>query len=221
MMRVTTVPVTPFQQNCAVLRCEATGKGAIVDPGGELERVLAVVEEQDIEVEKILLTHGHLDHAGAANRLSQELGLQVIGPQEDDQFWLDSLPQQQEMFGGGSGDAEVVLPDQYLVDGDRVGFGQVTLEVLHCPGHTPGHVAFFDRESRIAIVGDLLFRGSIGRSDFPRGDYDTLIRSLQEKIVTLGDDVTFFCGHGPTSTIGEERRSNPFLMDPDRFRGMR
>jgi len=220
MMRVLTVPVTPFQQNCAILRCEATGEGVIVDPGGELDRVLAAAQELNVSIKLVLLTHGHLDHAGAASKLSKRLGVQVIGPHEDDQFWLDSLPQQAQMFGGGGGEAEVVMPDQYLVEGDTVRFGEVELQVLHCPGHTPGHVAFFDPVSRIAIVGDLLFKGSIGRSDFPRGDYDTLIRSLQEKILPLGDDVTFFCGHGPTSTVGAERRTNPFLLDPDRFRGM-
>jgi glyoxylase-like metal-dependent hydrolase (beta-lactamase superfamily II) len=218
MMQVTLVPVTPFQQNCAVLRCSETGQGAIVDPGGDLERILAVVERDGILVQKILLTHGHLDHAGGATELAERLGVQIIGPQADDQFWLDSMAQQAQMFGVGG--ARVVLPDQYLVDGDVVGFGEVSLEVLHCPGHTPGHVAFFDPESRVAIVGDLLFRGSIGRTDFPRGDYDTLIRSLTQRLLPLGDDVRFHCGHGPGSTLGEERRTNPFLLDPDRFRGM-
>jgi len=216
-MEVFTIPVTPFQQNCAVLRCEATGKGAIVDPGGDLEAVLALAREHDVDVERILLTHGHLDHAGGTKALRDELGVEVVGPQEDDRFWLDSLPEQGQMFGAG-GDAQAVTPDRWLEHGDRVGFGDVELEVLHCPGHTPGHVAFFDPHSRIAIVGDLLFRGSIGRSDFPRGDYDTLIKSLTERLVPLGDDVLFHCGHGPTSTLGAERRTNPFLVDPDRFR---
>jgi hydroxyacylglutathione hydrolase len=218
MMSVQTVAVTAFQQNCAVLSCDATGEAAIVDPGGDLDKVLAVVEEKGVRVRMILLTHGHLDHAGAATELSERLGVQVIGPHEDDQFWLDGMPGQARMFGMGSG--EVVMPDQYLVDGDKVSFGEVELEVLHCPGHTPGHVIFFDAASRVAIVGDLLFRGSIGRSDFPRGDYDTLIRSLQEKVIPLGDDVLFHCGHGPTSTIGRERQTNPYLLEPDRFRGM-
>jgi len=213
-MEVRTVPVTPFQQNCAVLRCEATGKGVVVDPGGELERVLEAAE--GTEIERVLLTHGHLDHAAAARELADRLGVELVGPHEDDQFWLDSLPQQAQMFGAGS--AVAFRPDRYLSEGERVRFGEVELEVLHCPGHTPGHVAFFDRASSTALVGDLLFQGSIGRSDFPRGDYDTLIRSLVEKIVPLGDDVTFHCGHGPSSTIGHERRTNPFLLDPERFR---
>jgi len=217
-MQVSVVPVTPFQQNASILRCEASGKGAIVDPGGDLDAILAAVERDGVEIEKVLLTHGHVDHAAGATALAQRLGVPIHGPHEDDRFWLESLPDQAQMFGLPA--AEVVVPDLWFVEGDTVEFGEVVLEVLHCPGHTPGHVAFFDRAGQLAIVGDLLFQGSIGRTDFPKGDYDTLIRSLQEKILPLGDDVRFISGHGPNSTIGEERRTNPFLLDPDRFRGM-
>lgn len=213
MMHVTQVPVTPFQQNCCVLRCDVSGKGAIVDPGGELERILAVVEEQDVEIEQILLTHGHLDHAGAAQSLARKLELPIIGPQEDETFWLDQMLQQAEMFGVPSAGVEVCKPDRFLEHGDTVDVGEIQLQVLHCPGHTPGHVAFFDPESRVVILGDLLFRGSIGRTDFPRGDHATLIRSLFDNILPLGDDVTFYSGHGPTGTLGEERLTNPFLLN--------
>lgn len=217
-MHVTTTPVTSFKQNCAVLRCDVTAEGVAIDPGGDLESVMALVESQGIKLVKILLTHGHLDHAADAGKLARQLDLKIIGPHADDEFWLEGLPMQAQMFGSNQ-EAEVVKSDLYLEQGDKVCFGEVVLEVLHCPGHTPGHVAFFDPESRVAIVGDLLFKGSIGRSDFPRGDYDTLIRSLQEQILPLGDDVTFYCGHGPSSTIGEERRTNPFLLHPERYRG--
>lgn len=217
-MRVQLFPVTPFQQNCAILRCEATGKVAVVDPGGDVERLLAWIEEQGLEVEKILLTHGHIDHAGGATELAERLEVPIVGPHADDEFWLEGLPRQAEMFGLPA--ARAVKPDRYLEHGDRVSFGEVELEVLHCPGHTPGHVAFFDPASRTAIVGDLLFQGSIGRTDFPRSSYDALIHSLTQRLLPLGDDVAFHCGHGPGSTLGQERRTNPFLLDPDRFRGM-
>ena len=217
-MHYTVVPVTPFQQNCTVLRCERTGRGAVVDPGGDLDRVLAAVERDGVQVEKILLTHGHVDHAGGTAELARRLAVPVEGPQEEDRFWLDALPGQASMFGMES--AERVVPDRWLSAGDTVTVGESTLEVLHCPGHTPGHVVFFDPEARFVVVGDVLFQGSIGRTDFPRGDYDTLIRSIQTQLVPLGDDVVFLPGHGPTSTIGEERRTNPFLLEPDRFRGL-
>ncbi len=209
-MQVFLVPVTPFQQNCAVLRCEQTGEGAIVDPGGDLDAVLAVVQREKVKVVKILLTHGHLDHAGAAGELAERLSLEIIGPHAEDQFWLDSMERQGQMFGVSG--AHPCTPDQYLQEGDAVQVGQVELQVLHCPGHTPGHVAFFDDASRTVLVGDLLFCGSIGRSDFPRSDPAALIRSLMEKILPLGDDVTFHCGHGPSGNLGHERATNPFLQ---------
>jgi len=217
-LEVSVVPVTPFQQNCSVLRCTETGRGAVVDPGGDLERILAVARERGAELEKILLTHAHVDHAGATAELARRLELPIEGPQEEDRFWIESLPQQGRMFGLGA--AESFEPDRWLAHGDRVRFGAIELEVLHCPGHTPGHVVFFHRPSRTALVGDVLFAGSIGRTDFPRGDYDTLIRSIRERLLPLGDDVTFVPGHGPRSTLGHERRTNPFLTDPAAFRSL-
>ena len=217
-LEVAVMPVTPFQQNTSLLRCRVTGRGAIVDPGGEVPRLRAWIEREGVEVEKVLLTHGHLDHAGGAAELARALGVPIEGPEREDLFWLDGIPMQAGMFGVPGG--EVPHPDRWLEGGDRVRFGDVELEVRHCPGHTPGHVIFFHAPSRFAIVGDVLFQGSIGRTDFPRGDYDTLIRSIREQILPLGDDVTFLPGHGPTSTIGAERRSNPFLVDPERMRGL-
>jgi hydroxyacylglutathione hydrolase len=217
-MHFTVVPVTPFQQNATVLRCERTGHGAVVDPGGDLDRILAVVERESVVIEKLLVTHGHVDHAGGTAELARRLGVPIEGPHPDDRFWLDALPGQASMFGMGK--AERFLPDRWLHGGDRVEVGATSLEVRHCPGHTPGHVVFLDPESRVVIVGDVLFQGSIGRTDFPRGDYDTLIRSIQTELLSLGDDVTVLPGHGPSSTLGEERRTNPFLVDPDRFRGL-
>ncbi len=208
-MQYRIIPVTPFQQNCSLLWCEATKKAAVVDPGGDLERIAAAVAKLGLEVEKILLTHGHIDHAGGTAELRRRLGVPVEGPQREDAFWIDQLPGQSAMFGFPG--AEAFTPDRWLEQGDAVGFGQVALEVLHCPGHTPGHIAFFHRDSRLAVVGDVLFRGSIGRTDFPRGDYDALIRSIRERLFPLGDDVTFIPGHGPVSTFGEERENNPFV----------
>ena len=217
-MQTTIVPVTPFQQNCTVLSCPATGRAAVVDPGGEPERILAAARAADVEIEKILLTHAHIDHAGAAAELARRLGVPIEGPHAGDRFWIDKLDEQGRMFGLGA--SEPFEPDRWLDQGDVARFGEVELEVLHCPGHTPGHVVFFHRSSRQALVGDVLFAGSIGRTDFPGGDYGTLIDSIRERLLPLGDDVTFVPGHGPTSTLGEERRSNPFLLDPARSRSM-
>jgi len=210
------VPVTPFRQNACVLRCTKTGRGALVDPGGEPERLLAVVEREGVELEKILLTHGHVDHAGATAELAERLALPIEGPQREERFWLELLPQQAERFGLGP--CRSFEPDRWLEGGDTVTLGALTLEVRHCPGHTPGHVIFFHRRSRFALVGDVLFQGSIGRTDFPRGDYDTLIRSIQEQLLPLGDDVRFLSGHGPMSSLGRERKTNPFLIDPESWR---
>ena len=205
------VPVTPFQQNCSLLRCEATGKGAIIDPGGDLDRILAAVKKLGMETEKIFLTHGHIDHCGGTAELRERLGVPVEGPQEEERFWIDQLPEQGRMFGFPR--LEAFTPDRWLEEGDTVSFGEVTLEVKFCPGHTPGHIVFFSPKERLAIVGDVLFQGSIGRTDFPRGDHPTLIRSIREKLFPLGDDIAFVPGHGPMSTFGEERRSNPFVGD--------
>ena len=210
-MKFTIIPVTPFQQNCTLLWCEQTRRAAVVDPGGEVDRILAVAEQESVELEKILLTHAHLDHAGAAAELASQFDLPIEGPHRDDQFWIDALPEQSRMFGLPP--VAGFVPTRWLQQGDRVTFGNITLEVLHCPGHTPGHIVFFQRSERLAIVGDVLFRGSIGRTDFPRGDHATLLRSIREKLWPLGDDVRFIPGHGPMSTFGEERRTNPFVSD--------
>ncbi len=210
-MKVVVIPVTAFQQNCSLIWCEATGRAALVDPGGEPERILAEVARAAVTLDKILLTHGHIDHAGAAADLRRRLGVPVEGPQIEERFWLDALPQQGQMFGGPQ--AEALVPDRWLADGDTVALGELTLQVLHCPGHTPGHVVYFEPVSRIALVGDVLFAGSIGRTDFPRGDHAALLRAIREKLFPLGDDVVFFPGHGPRSTFGQERRTNPFVAD--------
>jgi hydroxyacylglutathione hydrolase len=210
-MQVTVVPVTPFQQNCSILACEHTRRAAVVDPGGEVERLLRAIADLDVEVEKILLTHAHLDHVGCTRALADALGVPIEGPHRDDQFWIDALPQQAAMFGFP--DAERFEPQRWLEGGDTVRFGEQSLDVRHCPGHTPGHVIFFHAAARLAIVGDVLFHGSIGRTDFPRGDHATLLRSIETQLLPLGDDVTFLPGHGPTSTLGVERRTNPFLRE--------
>jgi glyoxylase-like metal-dependent hydrolase (beta-lactamase superfamily II) len=210
-MRVTLLPVTPFQQNCSLLVCEKTQRAALVDPGGEIDRLLAQVAKSGATLEKILLTHGHIDHCGGTAELVDRLGLPVEGPQREDAFWIDQLPSQGRMFGFPP--LRAFTPDRWLEDGDSVRVGEIEMSVHHCPGHTPGHVVFFAAPDRIAFVGDVLFAGSIGRTDFPRGDHDTLIASIRTKLFPLGNDVTFVPGHGPVSTFGEERRSNPFVAD--------
>lgn len=210
-MQFRIIPVTPFQQNCSLLWCGQTKKAAVVDPGGDLDVIETAIAHFGVEVEKILVTHGHIDHAGGTAELKRRLGVPIEGPQREETFWIDQLPQQSLMFGFPK--AEAFVPDRWLEEGDCVTFGQVRLEVIHTPGHTPGHVVFFDRAEKIAVVGDVLFQGSIGRTDFPRGDYDILVRSIREKLWPLGDDVTFIPGHGPLSTFGEERDSNPFVGD--------
>lgn len=210
------VPVTAFQQNCSVLWCVKTGRAAVVDPGGDLERIEAAIAQardaQGVDVEKILLTHGHLDHAGGAMDLKERLGVPIEGPQEEEVFWLSAMEDQARRFGAGA-DARPVTPDRWLEDGDQVTIGEVTLDVYHCPGHTPGHVVFHSPDAQLAVVGDVLFQGSIGRTDFPRGNHEELIRSITEKLWPLGDDTAFIPGHGPMSTFGQERRSNPFVSD--------
>lgn len=203
------IPVTPFQQNCTLLVCPETAETAIIDPGGEPERILMAIDEMQARPVAVLLTHGHLDHVGAAPALAQTLGLPIIGPQREDAFWLNALPQQAQMFGLPP--QQAFEPDRWLEDGDTVEVGAQRLEVLHCPGHTPGHLVFFDPASRLAQVGDVLFRGSIGRTDFPRGNQSDLIASIRKRLFPLGDDVTFIPGHGPIGNLGEERRTNPFL----------
>ncbi len=208
-MQFTIIPVTAFAQNCTLLACETTGKAALVDPGGDLEELLAEVENQDLELEKILLTHAHIDHAGGAGKLARERGLPINGPHQDDQFWIDSLAQQAQMFGFPP--AETFTPERWLQQGDTVRVGDETLQVRHCPGHTPGHVIFYHADNRVALVGDVIFQGSIGRTDFPRGSHPQLINSIRQQVLSLDDDVQLITGHGPTTTVGAERRSNPFI----------
>ena len=208
-MQLAVIPVTPFQQNCSVLWCERTRAAAVIDPGGDLDEVLAVVDEEQLDLQKILLTHAHIDHAGGTAELARRRGLPIEGPQREDQFWIDGLPQQAQMFGLPP--AEAFTPTRWLEHGDTVQVGEVLLEVLHCPGHTPGHVVFFSRADRFAIVGDVLFAGSIGRTDLPGGNHQQLMCSIRDKLLPVGDDVAIISGHGPASTIGRERATNPFL----------
>ncbi len=208
-MQVGIIPVTAFQQNCSVLHCEETNKGAVVDPGGDLAQILAYIRDEGVEIEKILLTHAHIDHAGATKALRDALKVPVVGPAREDEFLIEGIAMQGQMFG--LGDAEPFVPDQWLAQGDVVTVGNERFEVRHCPGHTPGHVIFYSAARKFALVGDVLFDGSIGRSDLPRGDHATLLRSIKEQLLTLPDDTTFLPGHGPTSTIGAQRRTNPFL----------
>ncbi|MEH6578757.1 MAG: MBL fold metallo-hydrolase [Amphritea sp.] len=210
-MKYSIIPVTSFQQNCTLLWCEETLNAAVVDPGGDVSRILSKVDELGLTLEKILLTHAHIDHAGGTAELAGQAGIQIEGPHLEDKFWIDGLPQQSQMFGFPP--VEVFEPNRWLVDGDTVTVGNETLEVLHCPGHTPGHVVFYHNAEQLALVGDVLFQGSIGRTDFPKGDHDILISSIRNKLFPLGDEVAFIPGHGPMSSLGQERRTNPFVSD--------
>ena len=204
------VPVTPFQQNCSIVWCAKTGKGAVVDPGGDLDRIAARVAAAGVTLEKVLLTHAHLDHAAGARNFADRYGIPIEGPEREDDFWLASIPQQASRYGFPP--ATAFTPDRWLEDGDTVTFGEQVMQVLHCPGHTPGHVVFH-HASGVAFVGDVLFQGSIGRTDFPRGNHAQLIESIRAKLWPLGDDTVFVPGHGPESTFGFERRCNPFVAD--------
>lgn len=204
-------PVTPLQQNCTTVWCTATKKAAVIDPGGGLEAVLGEIARRELALEQIWITHGHIDHAGAAADLRDRTGVQIIGPHPEDQFWIEGLEAQGRMWG--MPEARSFTPDRWLAEGDRLRLGETEWEVLHTPGHTPGHVIFFNRAARFAQVGDVLFKGSIGRTDFPRGSLEDLIESVRAKLWPLGDDVTFVPGHGPVSTLGDERRTNPVVSD--------
>jgi glyoxylase-like metal-dependent hydrolase (beta-lactamase superfamily II) len=213
-LKAALIPVTPFQQNCTLLWDDATKRGSVIDPGGEAARIMAAVERLGLTVESILLTHGHLDHAGGSADLKRRLAAAgqdtpIIGPDHRDRFLLDGIAEQAR--GYGIPDMENATPDQWLVAGDEVNAGGVAFRVLHCPGHTPGHIVFVSRAQRLAIVGDVLFQGSVGRTDLPYGDHAALLRSIADNLLPLDDETTFLCGHGPGSTIGAERRSNPYL----------
>ncbi|MAU40347.1 MAG: hypothetical protein CMF31_01880 [Kordiimonas sp.] len=211
MLKAAIVPVTPFAQNCTILWDDATMTGAAVDPGGDIAAVIKAAEDNKVTLEKILLTHGHLDHAGGAAELKELQNLPIIGPERGDQFWLEGIEAQGKEYGFAG--ARSCVPDQWLKDGDQVTVGQLTLDVIHCPGHTPGHVVFYHEPSKVALVGDVLFQGSIGRTDFPKGNHADLIASIRNKLFPLGDDITFVSGHGPLSTFGQERETNPFVSD--------
>ncbi|HET9904503.1 MAG TPA: MBL fold metallo-hydrolase [Xanthobacteraceae bacterium] len=202
------IPVTPFQQNCTLLWEEASRRGAVIDPGGDLGTVVDAINDNDIAVEKILLTHGHIDHAGGAAELKERLGVPIEGPHRGDLPLLERLAEAARAYGM---EARAVTPDRWLDEGDTVAIGEMMFDVFHCPGHSPGSVVFVNAPARFAIVGDVLFKGSIGRTDLPGGDHAALIHAIKTKLLPLGDDVAFICGHGPPSTIGEERATNPFL----------
>lgn len=210
-LRAGIVPVTPFQQNCTILFDDETKAGVVVDPGGDVPVIMQTVEDNGLSIGEIWLTHGHIDHAGGAMEMKERLGVDIIGPHKADAKMLLGLAEQARMFGV-PGETRNCTPDRFLDEGETVSFGQHNFEVFHCPGHSPGHVVFYNRAAQFAHVGDVLFHGSIGRTDLMGGDHDALIRSIKEKLLPLGDEVGFICGHGPGSSFGDERRSNPFLV---------
>jgi len=209
-MNYQTIPVTAFSQNCSLIWCPVTLQAAIVDPGGDAEKIKAHTAAKGVTITQILLTHGHLDHVGAAAELAAFYAVPVVGPHKADAFWLEGLPMQSQMFGFP--ECAPLTPDRWLEEGEVVHVGDTSLEVLLCPGHTPGHIVFFDRVSRLLISGDVIFSGGVGRTDFPQGSHTDLIDAIKNKLLPLGDDVTFLPGHGPSSTLGKERISNPFLQ---------
>lgn len=209
-LKAAIIQVTPFEQNCTLIWNEATKIGAVVDPGGDLDRIEKAIADSGITIEKILLTHGHIDHAGGASELRDKLGVKIEGPHRADRILLDNLEKQGQMYGVDG--VRNVAPDRWLDESDTVTVGGHTFEIFHCPGHSPGSVVFFDRMQRFALVGDVLFRGSIGRTDFPYGDHDALISAIKTKLLPLGDDIAFICGHGPPGQFGPERQTNPFLV---------
>jgi hydroxyacylglutathione hydrolase len=209
-LKAAIIPVTPLQQNCTLFWCTQTNKAALVDPGGDLHKLKDAVAQTGVALEKILITHGHIDHCGEAGILAKELGLPIEGPQKEDIFWIAQLAEDGRKYGVNG---QVFEPDRWLEDGDTVTVGNLVLDVIHCPGHTPGHVVFHHGPSKLAIVGDVIFQGSIGRTDFPRGNHADLINAITQKLWPLGDDVTFIPGHGQPSQFGHERRHNAFVAD--------
>jgi glyoxylase-like metal-dependent hydrolase (beta-lactamase superfamily II) len=209
--RATIIPVTPFQQNCTLLWCEATKKAVVIDPGGDVPEILAAIEQAEVAVEQIWLTHGHVDHVGGAAELRDTLKVPIQGPHKADKYLLDNVEMSGRSFG--MTDVRNFAPDRWLDEGEQVRIGELTFDIFHCPGHSPGSVVFFNKEIRLALVGDVLFKGSVGRTDLPGGSRATLIKSITEKLLPLGDDVSFICGHGPGSSIGDERKTNPIINE--------
>ncbi|OCG47890.1 hypothetical protein A9G48_10355 [Gilliamella sp. wkB18] len=210
MFQYQIIPVTTFQENCSIIWCDETMEGAFIDPGGEPELLIKAVEKLGVNIKQILLTHGHLDHVGAATMLAKHYDVKIIGPSQEDEFLLTSLPQQSTQFGFPYTDS--FLPDRWLKEGEQIQVGNISLDVLFCPGHTPGHIVFINHLDKLAFVGDVLFKSSIGRTDFPRGNHADLISSITNKLLPLGDNFIFVPGHGPMSSFGHERVSNPYLV---------
>ncbi len=208
-MKYKIIPVTSFEQNCTLLYCDKTSVAAIIDPGGDIPLIESAIKETGVSLENIFVTHAHIDHVGAVAELAEKYQLPIVGPHRNDQFWIDALPQQSETFGFPT--SKRFTPDRWLENGDQVSVGKSILEVIHCPGHTPGHVIYYSPKDKLAIVGDVLFAGSIGRTDFPQGNHDDLIHSIRDHLLPLGDDVEFIPGHGPMSSFGQEKRNNPFI----------
>jgi len=219
MLQFQIIPVTLFEQNCTLFWCDETKQAAVVDPGGDIEKIISAIETQGLTLAKILITHAHIDHAGATNALANHYRVDIEGPHQEDQFWIDLIEEQKQRFGGSFSYAEKFTSTRFLEQGDSVAFGNISLEVYFCPGHTPGHIIFFHRESKLAQVGDVLFCGSIGRTDFPRSDQASLFDSIRNNLFTLGDDVRFIPGHGPMGTLGHERKTNPYVGDAAVGRG--
>jgi glyoxylase-like metal-dependent hydrolase (beta-lactamase superfamily II) len=205
------IPVTPLQQNCTLIWCTRTMRGTFTDPGGDLDRLMHEADSRGVTIEKLLVTHGHIDHCGLTAVLARQLGVPIEGPHIDDKFWIDMNPAQGAAYGLAG--AEAFTPDRWLNNGDQVTVGELVLDVYHCPGHTPGHVVFHHAPSNLAIVGDVLFQGSIGRTDFPKGNFNDLVESITSKLWPLGNATAFVPGHGPMSTFGRERQSNAFVAD--------
>lgn len=210
-LKVEIIPVTAFQQNCSLVWCDSTMEGALVDPGGDKDLLMERVAQHGVKLTQLLITHAHIDHAGAAADIAEALHIPVIGPHEADQFWIDQLGDQARMFQFPQ--SRPFVPSRWLNQGDEVQVGNETMSVMHCPGHTPGHVVFYHADMGVLFVGDVLFQNSIGRTDFPRGDHATLIQSITDNLLVLEDDVQFVPGHGPMSTIGRERVANPHLQN--------